>query len=266
MIWDRYYECPNRSDGRKIAFYPYDKKECEQIKNIRWQSADPRHFTEGKNKNLLYSCMLTTIVNDLNKPLNVSTFLSEKNTFYARVMSTISWYRKNKNCFNKLKQTTFNAEDIYEEFIETGLVHKQLRFLNEPLKQTIKKYFKDYLDFVLNNSLQKYKVKKESLQQTHENIIKAMIEDENDGYISDQTLESLYNNYLYGYLIGYEIYLIDKYTCVLDIYTIARSLKPINNSYDVNPIINICYFGDTHVKNITYFFTQIMKGYDIILT
>jgi hypothetical protein len=91
-----------------------------------------------------------------------------------------------------------------------------------------------------------------------------MIEDENDGYISDQTLESLYNNYLYGYLIGYEIYLIDKYTNVLDIYTIARSLKPINNSYDVSPIINICYFGDTHVKNITYFFTQIMKGYDII--
>jgi hypothetical protein len=120
------------------------KRLQQEIENIRWQSSDPRHFTEGKNKNLLYSCMLSTIVNDLNKPLNKSAFLSEKKMFYARVMSTISWYKHDKNCFNKLKQCTFEGEDIYQEFVENhkGLVRKQLRFLNEHQIQTIKKYLK----------------------------------------------------------------------------------------------------------------------------
>lgn len=259
MLWNLYIECYSK---KQLAFYDHETP-CEIIKNIRWQSGDPRFFRKGKNKDLLYSCNMLdfsqALIEEL-KPVKKQdgTYFSNVTSFYIRLKSLIEGLKNNKNCFNKLKQSTLLFEDIYQEFIEddTGLVNKQLRFLDKYQKNIIKKYLKYYTEYVNINILKRkdYLI----LDNIHNNIITLL--NARDVFDKTEIMQKLYNNFIDGSLTKYAIYQLKKNSVILDIYTIARSLK----STDVNPIINIFYFGNQHIENITYFFTEIMNGYDII--
>jgi len=263
QLWNLYAECYSK---RALALYPYDKTKCDEIKNVMWQSGDLRFFVREKNK-YLDKCKITQFLDTLiMTPLPVVDGFSLEQRFNVRVRGSLQYFEQKGlfNCWSALKNETFSKEEIYKQFVEerTGLIRKQLLRLRSSQHSEINDFYKEYINYVIDKFIDEQN-DLETLRDVHNNATSLFQYSLSEKYINEK-ISKLYQYYKDGTLHRYKMYMMLKYTLLLDLYTLSRSFKVLNKSKDVNPMINICYFGELHIEHITYFLTKILKGYDII--
>jgi hypothetical protein len=266
-----YVECyENR--GRKLAAYEYDQKKCKNIKNIRWQSADPRQFSNIKylDPDLNAGCNYSLIIMQIFKAIKTDNPLSQSE-FRVRINNVIQTIVQNygRKCIEHLineNPASFFYKNIFKRkiFSESSIIMKQLRSLSEDDKKTIKDYMELYFDFYFKKYPEQI-----SLLTFHShiyNIIKYILNGIN---VND----SMYMEYAYKYIYNvnmftkYIDYIVQREMIILDLYTFCRSLKYTKNILPTKqypmPIIDICYLGYSHVENMVKFLTDITGFYTI---
>jgi hypothetical protein len=265
-IWNLYVECPNRGE-KKLALYSYDKTKCKKMSNIRWQSGDARNF-QHQNKTCTFAELYRNIITHKLHEYDIYNYFVRD--LKEIIKSIIDSYTE--ECIEKLLYTNPIGEDyIYEEvFSEKGIIMKQLRHLFIKDKETIMDYMKEYLDFHLNKYIirDNIMIRELNIIQNHLGVIISNIkegpsspewEDENE-----KSFRYLYENRDMLEII--DTYIVKTSSVVLDLYTFCRSLKYTKklNDKEPVPILDICYFGNNHVKNMVYFLTNITEFYDIV--
>ena len=275
MIWNLYVECPNRGE-KKLASYSYDKTKCKLIKNIRWQSADVRHF-DYQNKTCTFEELYRNIIkyDKLHEHNNYNDFVRD----LKKIIKEIIINRYTEECIEKLSYTNpFDKDYIYDEVLsEKGIIMKQLRHLFIKDKKRIYDYMKEYIDFRLNKGIiRDHIIRHLNIIHNHLGVIilGRIISNIKEGPPEVSSREWDDENersfrYLYDNRDMLEIaytYIVKTSSVVLDLYTFCRSLKYTKklNDKEPVPILDICYFGDNHVKNMVYFLTNITKFYDIV--
>ena len=98
-----YVECYENKQ-KKLAGYEYDQKQCEDIKNIRWQSADPRQFRDRKYQDPhVTGCTYSSLMFDIRKTLVIGRELL-KHEFKLKINHAFRTAIENygRDCINKL--------------------------------------------------------------------------------------------------------------------------------------------------------------------
>ena len=95
------------------------------------------------------------------------------------------------------------------------------------------------------------------IRQTHDQIIRLY-----NSKITAKEIDELKEMYASNEYIIYKNYILNIGTIKFDMFTFAKSFtRMLNPTPDSQPpIINICYFGNLHVQNMTHFITNIL-GY-----
>jgi hypothetical protein len=170
-----------------------------------------------------------------------------------------------KTLKNKNLDTLFDKNNI-----NNSLIYKQIKKLNKPLndinfwKEKCSKYMKYKLKNIPDDDI-------EDLQKFFAIMldISDIFLKNHAKYTRDDLIDSIYDAY-YEELSDIPFLLLNNISSdiiltiisvFLDLYYITRMLKVPYKSK--NAELSIGYFGFTHVENITYFLTNILKIYEV---
>jgi len=265
-----YTECYSK---RKLVSYN-PESDCKQIPNIRWQSADPRQFSQQKYQKPLvtgcnYSSITSTIISDIKSKKPITPF-EFKNTIDGSINYLISKY--GRPCISKLTEenpfSVFYTLKLKNEILET-IITKQIRTFSTKVYKKIYKQLLNYMDKYIDFNFYKYKNVQADLALTHisiMNIIKNILNPGSTTSFVDLSYTTLYN----GGINMFNTYfnnIVNKELLILDLYVFFRSLKyskrPLPSQTNPVPILNICYLGNSHVENMVHLLTNITDMYDI---
>ena len=251
MVWNLYSRC-YKHNGRKLALYPHEEKQCEEISNVRWQSGDIRYFKDEKYKKLLISCNILQFLESL-------WYINIKNLDLHAIIQALQALKKDNgdNCIEKMLRSTTSFQDIYDQIHQKGgLIYKQLeKISNEDQKKEMIRYVHNYisrmeelhgLTLQTNNSF----IIKQIDNKLINLLTKLNVSTEIDMHMDMDIIESLdYLNQNFKYLEDdYRLFLFKKYSVLTDLYTLCRSFKYLGYKETVPiPIMNIIYFGSFHV-------------------
>jgi hypothetical protein len=268
VFYNLYTECyNNKRIEYKLTSYEHETK-CDEIPNIRFQSGDSRFFIYGKKyRELLTSCTIENFLRLFNskEDLNPDTFVTKLKSLGGE-------------CIEKLVNSTIGFEDIKRViFDQKGLIHKQLKKINPLKRDKIIDYINEYILYFEtrhNEEIRRYP-EIEIIHNALKGIItdlqsklKAKLANTLKGKITkleplntDSIIDIAYLQKQWPYLKYYRTTLIKKTSILPEIYTLCRSFKYLDSEGD-KPILNILYFGDSHIQNILHFLTKITHLYD----
>jgi hypothetical protein len=256
-FWDLYMECyRNKRIKYKLTSYEH-KTNCDQISNIRLQSGDSRFFSIDTKKygKLLTTCTIDNFLElfESKEDLNIDTFVS----------NLIRFNKKNSggNCIEKLLNSTISFQDITDViFNEEGFIYKQLKKFNPAKRDIMISYIKQYIEYFETRYIEKIN-KYRQTKNIYSSLIYIISKFKTNLKCRDpdiiRHINSLRNNwdhfkYYRDTLFGY------KNSITTDIYTLCRSFKYLDYEQDI-PIMNILYFGNSHIESMLHFLTNITK-------
>ena len=172
-----------------------------------------------------------------------------------------------KNLIQGQPLTMFYKDKLEKEILsDQSIIMKQLRYMNSTDKGTIVNYIKQYITICFNNLYSPDESPMIMLSHMM-NIVNHVLEQHPDNMFINESYTYIYLNR--DKFINSIFPVIPRESILLDLYTFCRSLKYTKNilptKKDPLPILDICYFGDEHTKNIAYFLTDITGMYDIEL-
>jgi hypothetical protein len=162
-----------------------------------------------------------------------------------------------------------DPEEIYIRLIESkfSLINYQISKIPDKSSQTfLKEKFKLYIKYVYTQNFNDAKLSIENLtlekfnfeiRKIHSHIIWLFNISQTTMLVEQQTYSIKIHNSPY-----YPIYkkFIFIFECIkLDMFTFAKSFTRMVESTDIDPIINICYYGRLHINNMIYFLTKILS-------
>jgi hypothetical protein len=273
-----YTECYNStySSKRKLIGYYNPESDCKQIDNIRWHSGDPRQFTERKYEQPFvtgcnYSSLFNNIIRSIPNATNVNQFRQIINSVILNFIQT-----HNRDCFAMLSTNNLFSENyktkLTRQIVDrNSLIMKQIRSFNDPVREQIIIYMEKYIDYCFDKYKEMYQSEstRDILNKIHVlmmNILSPDITSEDKVHYVDE----LYAIYLRQGIVRLTTYLGNIFSIellILDLYTFCRSLKYSKNILptiqDPLPIINICYFGNNHVRNMVHLLRHITSMYTL---
>jgi len=243
---------PNRNRERGTT--DEIKSTCNKIPNIRWQSGDIRFSLKSKgNMSMLLYKLKTNTQNDLK-----SSLIENLQSKILKRGHTVD-----------LSTFPFTIGEYITKYLNDNLITKQLNKINN--------------DSIRGKIISKFKI---YIEKVHSNVFKDLNDDKLKELIDLHNIFRNASTQLYSREFNLSIFDIWKRkdmlptysnimmkmdSLLLDLYSLARSYKTMskymneekeaNNKY---PIINICYFGNTHTTNINDFLTTIagQEGYN----
>jgi hypothetical protein len=235
----------------------YNRKERNEkpclYPNIRWQSGDPRHLIVNDfliNLEYITQYYLNNNKLDLNglkeNFKNVLPFLKLFTDKNGSVDFDLKTFLDQNILFKKEFNKQFDTElwfDLIKEYIEFSLKDSKL----------------DYLKILLMvYETNKFSIDEKDSKLDYLKILLMVYETDETKFSIDEN-ETTY----FVYLITKCFYeLLSLSTFITDVYTILRIFK---EEVAIKPYFVYCYFGDTHIKNLLYFFTNIRNDYKIII-
>jgi hypothetical protein len=273
-----YTECYNStySSKRKLIGYYNAKSDCKQIDNIRWHSGDPRQFTERKYEQPFvtgcnYSSLFNNIIKSIPKARTVIEFRQIINSVILNFIET-----HNMDCFSILSTNNLFSENYKIKLTNqivysNSLIMKQIRGFDEDVRRQIIIYITRYIDYCFAKYQEMYQseLTRDILNRIHVlmmNILRVDITwDDKFQYVYQ-----LYEIYLREGIVRLTTYLSNIFSIellILDLYTFCRSLKYTKNILPTIqhplPIINICYFGNHHVRNMVHLLRDVTSMYTL---
>jgi hypothetical protein len=251
-------------------------------KNIKWNYVDAR--TAGKNFKYNYESLFSVIeigLNNLIQGIKTEKHITLNEAFNSFLSKTLKYY----NLFPSIEifdilidiLTELSYENFFQEpYINLSLLYKQIKKLPEPLNDI--EYWKFNLGMYIEHImfeyftvddrinaikfLRDYKYLLEDIGDIGGSFVDIITEINKD--YDDERKETLlsivYNPTILKMLIYFN-------SIFLDAYYVLRTLKlpenPITKKFEENPAMSIGYFGNLHVKNITYFLTNILHIYNM---
>ena len=222
-------------------------------RNIHWHYIDLRGCKDSKPlihdtyKKPLEECVLSSVL---------EKFINPNNSVEGYIMTEEDLY----SIFMESNDAVLN---VIENIHETGkidmlfdghfsLLSKELSKVTEYPTEQLVSYFQKYFDNLVSKEEEKINKEHNFYTKNHKFIKKI------GGSIHQNTLELIYTTDSKKKLaINYILY-----QCILEFYFILRLLK--NSEDDRETVINVSYLGAGHSKRIQYFFTDILKLYDIV--
>lgn len=257
-------------------------------KNIKWNYVDIRLTEKKFNYNYESSIInifdyFSAIESELVEEPDIKNIEDKYNYILDSIISINNYYKtflqKSRyiNTLNNVieslnNKTFFNIFEIGNR--NKSLIYKQIRKLNEPYNDITywENKLNKYTKYIFNERLKDYNKEINNfikVLKIHVKLCKFIFDNSNKKDIKDYIIinfqkelddyiEILDNDYDEDTI---EIIKIAVTSIFLDIYYITRALK-IPKS-EKNSILSIGYFGNNHVKNLTYFLTNILCIYDI---
>ena len=146
---------------------------------------------------------------------------------------------------------TSNISILFSKFFP--IINKEFTKVQVYNKEQLTKYFNEYFNYLVNNE---YKIIKEKSDDSFiiEKIKKIAILNEHSeknyrNLSSDENLLKIARKSVLFHII-------------IEIYFILRFLKEIDDNRQT--VLNISFLGVYHTKNIQYFFTHILKLYEVV--
>jgi hypothetical protein len=270
--WGWMSKCYSNKRLPPNAYQESFKKDCEVMKNIRWQSADIRTYVTQKKEPNLWNFLKELIF------VKLRYFPPTFDGFYACIYYNI--YNDPQRIKGILGETIIDNNRFYDLYVHKkgSLIRKQLEKIlyddsktNVELKKNLEQRFNKYIKDVIKKFMPDENIMK-TVSKVY-NILKGVI---NAQPLSDESrtkVLELYNTLSTKVQLSdsskneieiFMEYLLITRSLMLDLYAIARSYKIFNNSAfslvrDKNisyPLINVYYFGNAHVSNIRNFFTD----------
>jgi len=225
-------------------------KNCDKIKNIRWQSSDIRLFKDYVEF-YDYPFRMADILNDANK---FFTPLDKGNYFLQRIAYEFVRYTF-YNDFESILLLTleeFKKAHLYNN----RLIKKQLNKINNIIvREDLIKEFENYIDYEYEKDINKYNL---SSFMELQNAIKQISSccKYSAKYLNACTV--IINKFNTGWIPYYISFLKNIRTLFSDLYILARiyknMLKTESNHTDSTkikyPLITVIYYGCYHTENL----------------
>jgi hypothetical protein len=248
-IWIMFKKCYYNTRMKEMQ--TFDIQTYKKLKNIRWQSGDIRFFP--KEKYNLEEFIRKFLNNKELKDLNKDDFEKHVSRFVEILKNDIYIHISHDKIANDIEIT--EQEFIDKHIKENGLIKKQID--KSPKKNYIEEECVKYTKMVYKNSLNGYMKGFINFTNFH-NTIKTLFSHDYDSDEMNKVISFIYANYRNGKLQTYSYILTYIYSLRPDLYILARSFKlmtqyseqsnvPPDNKH---PLINICYYGNFHIKNI----------------
>ena len=256
-------------------FKKEDSENYKMVQKIRWHHTDIRFWT-------LYIPEVQKVREDRpRKYYNMFEFLSirvDGNKLYKDNYKPDIFYKVFQSYRSKLIDEGYSFEaniavnviEIYSKLVENrySLINYQISKITEEsdrkfLKQKIKLYIEYMYDKECNLSTLIPKDLGILIRQMHNKMI---------GFCNGDLvgLEEIHGTREYTI---YKNFILRIETIKLDIFTFAKSFTRMLETTAETPIINMCYFGNLHIQNMTHFITKILNSggvggdaYNVILT
>lgn len=219
--------------------------------NIHWHFIDLRGCADSNPfiqtyKKPLEECVLSSVLEKFIKPNN-----------------SIEGYIMIEEDLHFIFSNHEDALNVIENIHDTGkinmlfdghlpLLSKELSKVTEYTTEQLVNYFQEYFDNLVSKEEEKIN-KEHTFYRKHHEFVKKI-----GGLVNIHTLELIYNSENKKKLATNYI----LFQCILEFYFILRLLK--NSEDDKETVINVSYLGKGHSERIQYFFTDILKLYDIV--
>lgn len=232
--------------------YKQNKEGNCPTQNIHWHFIDLRGCAHSNPlihetyKKPLEECVLSSVLEKLINPNN-----------------SIEGFIMIEEDLHFIFSTNDEVLSVIENIHQTGkinilfdghflLLSKELSKVTEYPTEQLINYFQEYFNNLV--SKEEEKINKEHNHYTkHNEFVKKI-----GGLVHHNFLELIYNTDKRRKLaINFILY-----QCILEFYFILRLLK--NSEDDRETVINVSYLGAGHSERIQYFFTDILKLYDIV--
>ena len=253
-LWNLFIKCYNnpKMQDRKISVE--NKPTCDLIPNIRWQSGDIRNFQKERDTCNIWELLDINISTAFSEAYNEGKRDTQDEILKKYIRMTIEASRR-PDCKKEIEYT-FTAIESKELYIDNAnsLIYKQI---NKSLASDDKKdYFKFRLYKYIDN-FHKIYLRKDIINEVHI-WFKRLFQLELHTEESEEMLNNIIDYHNNGRLRIYLEFLIYRKCLMLDLYTLARIFKTMHGSIpDKRPLINICYFGSTHISSMYEFLTKV---------
>lgn len=280
---DRFDDSPLKLLTNNIAPC-FEKSSLCPTKNIRWNYVDVRMSDINFKYNFesLFSNIYFSF-SGIMQEIRTEKHRNLDEAFNSLLGKTIKYYNSFPSIeifdimIDVLKELSY--ENFFQEpYINLSLLYKQIKKFPEPLndieywKFNLNKYI-EYIMFEYFTAedrintikfLRDYKYLLEDIGDIGGNAADIIRDINNNEEYDEERKEVLlsivYNPTILKMLLFFN-------SIFLDIYYVLRALKlpvnPVTKKYEENPAISIGYFGYLHVKNITYFLTNILHIYNM---
>ena len=254
----------------------------EFLDKIRWQHTDIRFWTldtpelkevTQKRPRKYYHMALFLLSIVEKHPLFLKNPTSE---MFARVFAA-SAKQFNLAGYTFEANIAVNVREIYSKLVKNrySLINYQIsKITEESDREFLKTKICEYINYMYKIECTLSKLSPEELgpliRQTHDQIIRLY-----NSKITAKEIDELKEMYASNEYIIYKNYILNIGTIKFDMFTFAKSFtRMLNPTPDSQPpIINMCYFGNLHIQNMTYFITKILNSegvggdaYNVILT
>ena len=241
----------------------------EFLDKIRWQHTDIRFWTldtpelkevTQKRPRKYYHMALFLLSIVEKHPLFLKNPTSE---MFARVFAA-SAKQFNLAGYTFEANIAVNVREIYSKLVKNrySLINYQIsKITEESDREFLKTKICEYINYMYKIECTLSKLSPEELgpliRQTHDQIIRLY-----NSKITAKEIDELKEMYASNEYIIYKNYILNIGTIKFDMFTFAKSFtRMLNPTPDSQPpIINICYFGNLHIQNMTHFITNIL-GY-----
>lgn len=252
-IWNLSINCNKYKDDAKS---PY-----QVISKIKWQHGDIRFWTlESKQKEIAkqkpvqYYDISNLIHNIIGyDPLYINTPTSS--VFASLFIANVEQLKKKSYEIEEYIPAT--PDKIYHRLVSSqcSLIYYQLSKLTKGKRSFLLEKFEKYVYHIYDTQCQNAGLTRDGLaaviKQMHYNI-HLCFKNLDIGLIKAVHEHNHYNTYS-----KFTLYI---RSIQLDMFTFAKSFSRMPVNPDSHSIMNICYFGDYHIKNIVHFLTNILDG------
>lgn len=247
--------------AKKLRGTPLYEKYCP-TKNIRWQYADARQSDESEY-NLEY--LMHHLIVDLEPLFNINI---TKQLIIKYINELKYKFNFDNETFKfiialKLLMLRYNKEEAIDFFFEiaspeNSLVLKQFNKLTKSLKDL--EFWKKTLSEYLIHVSKSFKYEYEDIDFINEVRNKFYL------YLYKDDVDKIFEllkdkDYINALKKGFIMDLVET-SIFLDIHYIFRTFKIPEK--DRNPFLSILYAGDLHIRNITFFLSNIINYYEVI--
>ena len=237
-----------------------DKYNC-LYPNIRWQSGDIRKIFFGELhravENLVEGFVQhqTFYIDDFKKVIKEHLPFLElftKNYKFFKINQFIETNYVLKKELNKQENKKFMIDAI-QKYTNTFFVNRKSKYVDKFVAYSKNDYFP------INNY-----TKGSTPQEIKDSACITNIRKIDQNKM--RTIKFIDDYLFFEDILYFFRELVIPSSFLMDIYTILRMFKKTDLSVNhVKPYYVYCYFGSYHIKNMVYFFTQILDWYDIII-